>query len=43
MKKICKDLKEYVTKIVNYEKKEMIPLSVKKSKSYHKQKICYIC
>ena len=25
MKKICKDLKEHATKIINYEKKEMIP------------------
>ena len=27
MKKFCKDLREHATKIINYEKKKMIPLS----------------
>ena len=35
MKRFCKDLKENVTKIINYEKKEMIPLTDKKNKSYY--------
>ena len=35
MKVICKDLKDHVTKIINYEKK-MIPLTDKENKSYHK-------
>ena len=39
----CKDLRENATKIINYEKKEMIPLTYKEKKSYEKQKICYIC
>ena len=26
----CKDLKEHAAKIINYEKKEMIPLTYKK-------------
>ena len=43
MKRFCKDLKEHATKIINYEKKEMITLAVKESKSYHTQKVCYIC
>ena len=30
-------------KIINCEKKEMIPLTVKEGKLYHKQKFCYIC
>ena len=40
MKKYCKDLKEHATKIINYDKKEMIPLtdeeniSLTKSKKY---------
>ena len=42
MEKFCKDLKEDATKIINYEKKEMIPLTDEESKSYKKQKICYI-
>ena len=30
-------------KIINYEKKEMIPLTNEEKGSYEKQKICYIC
>ena len=41
MKKFSKDLKEQTTKIIDYEKKKMIPLTTKE-KIYHK-KICYIC
>ena len=33
MKKFCKDLREHATKIINYEKKEMIPLTKKKRKN----------
>ena len=33
MEKFCLDLREHVTKIINYEKKEMTPLS-KKEKKY---------
>ena len=29
MKKFCLDLREHATKIINYEKKEMIPLTKK--------------
>ena len=29
MKNVCLDLREHVTKIINYEKKEMIPLTKK--------------
>ena len=43
MKKFCKDLKEHATKIINYEEKEMIPLTYKENKSYKSQKVCYIC
>ena len=43
MERFCKDLKEHRTKIINYEKKEMIPLIYNKNKSYIKQKVCYIC
>ena len=43
MKRFCKDLKEHATKIINYEKKEMIPLTDEENKSYKKQKVCYIC
>ena len=43
MKNFCLDLREHVTKIINYEKKEMIPLTKKEEKKYNKQKVCYIC
>ena len=42
MKKFSKDLREHVTKIINYEKKKMIPLTTEE-KIYDKLKICYIC
>ena len=29
MKKFCKGLREHTTKIINYEKKDMIPLTKK--------------
>ena len=38
-----KDLKEHATKIINYVKKEMVPLTDKEPKSYKKQKVYYIC
>ena len=37
------DLREHATKIINYEKKEMIPLTKKEEKKHNKQKVCYIC
>ena len=42
MKNFCLDLKEHVTKIINYEKQEMITLRKKEKKMYNKQKVCYI-
>ena len=43
MNKFCKDLRGHVTKIINYEKKKMIPLTTKEKIYHNKQKICYIC
>ena len=43
IEKLCKDLKELATEIINYEEKEMIPLTDKENKSYKKQKVCHIC
>ena len=43
MKKFCKNLREHATKIINYGKKKMIPLT-KEEKIYHNEpEICYIC
>ena len=42
MEKFCKDLRKHATKIMNYEKKKMIPLTIKEEIDHNKQKICYI-
>ena len=43
MKKFSKDLREHASKITNYEKKNMIPLTTKEKIYHNKQKIYYIC
>ena len=43
MKKFCLDLREHVTKIINYEKKKMMPLTKKEEKNHNKQKVCHKC
>ena len=43
MKKFYKDLREHSTKIINYEKKKMTPLTTKENIHYNEQEICYIC
>ena len=43
MEKFCKDLREHSTKIINYEKKKMIPLTTKEEIYHNRQKLCYIC
>ena len=40
---LCKKLKDHAMKIINYEEKEMIPLSEEKNKSYEEQEACHIC
>ena len=41
IEKLCKKLKEYAMKIINYEEKEMMPLE--ENKSYEDQQACHIC
>ena len=43
MKNFCLDLRQQATKIINYETKEMIPLTKEEKKIHRKQKKCYIC
>ena len=43
MKKFSEDLREDASKIINYEKKKMIPLTTEEKIYHNKQKICYIC
>ena len=40
---LCKKLKEQALKIINYEEKEMIPLTKEENNFYDEQEICYIC
>ena len=43
MEKFSKDLREHASKIINYEKKKMIPLATEEKINQNKQKICYVC
>ena len=43
MDKFCKDLRDYSKKIINYEKKKIIPLTTEEKKDYADQNVCYIC
>ena len=42
MKKFCEDLKEHATKIINYEKKEMIPLRKEEKNISYAKKVLYM-
>ena len=42
MKNFCLNLRKHATKIINYEKKEMIPSTKKEEKKHNKKKVCYI-
>ena len=39
----CKDLRKQAIKIINYEKKKIIPLTDKDKETYENKKVCYIC
>ena len=43
IKKFCSELKELGTKVVNYEQKEMAPLTSEDVALYQSQKQCCIC
>ena len=43
IEKLSKKLKERVLKIINYEEKEIIPLTIEENKSYNEQEACHIC
>ena len=42
MKKFSKDLREHVTKIINYEKKKMISLTTEEKIYHNKKKMLYM-
>ena len=35
--KFCKDLREHASRIINYEKKNMVPLTTKEKINYNKK------
>ena len=43
MKRFCKDLKDHATKIIDFKKKPMIPLTKEEEDNYNKENTCYIC
>ena len=43
IKNFCLDLRQHATNIINYEKKEMIPLTKEENKMHRRWKKCYIC
>ena len=43
MRNFCLELREHATKIIKYEKKEIIPLTKKEEKKHNKQEVCCIC
>ena len=43
MKRFCKGLKDHATKIIDFKKKTMIPLTKEEEDNYNKENICYIC
>ena len=43
MERFCKDLRENALKIIDYEKKEIMPVTDEENNSYKKQKVCFIC
>ena len=43
MKSFCLDLRKHATKMINYGKKEMIPLTKEEKDRHHKQNVCHIC
>ena len=43
MKKFCKSLQEHAKNVIDFEKKEMLPLTKEEVKSQQDTKVCYIC
>ena len=43
MKRFCKDLKDHATKVIDFKKKTMIPLTKEEDDNYNKENICHIC
>ena len=43
IERLCRKIKDYAMKIINYDGKEMIPLTDEEAKFYEEQEVCHIC
>ena len=43
MRRFCKYLKDHAVKIIDFKKKDMIPLTKEEKDNYNKENICHIC
>ena len=43
LKKFCESLREHTKNIIDFEKKETLPLKKEELKQYQDAKVCYIC
>ena len=43
MKRFFKGLKDHATKIIDFKKKTMIPLTKEEEDNYNKENTCHIC
>ena len=43
MRRFCKDLKDHATKIIDFMKKIITPLTKEEKDNYNKENICHIC
>ena len=43
MRRFCKDLKDHATKIIDFKKKNVTPLTKEEEDNYNKDNICHIC
>ena len=43
MKRFCKDLKDHATRIVDFKRKFITPLTKDEEDSYDKKNTCHIC
>ena len=43
MKKFCISLREHGANVINFEKKNMLPLTEKELKPHQDSTVCYIC
>ena len=43
MKKFCESIRKHAMKIINFEKKKMIPLTNEQQEAHENTTVCYIC